>query len=300
MDREPPDRVRPSYPAPELLAAMLRARGHRADRSLGQHFLTDAALLDRIADAAGADAATLAVEIGPGPATLTTRLATRAGGVWAVDLDARLTPFHASLFPPGSGVEVTYGDALRVDLAGEARARAARAGFSRIVLAGNLPFQITSPLLFAQCAPDAPWERMSLMVQREVADRIVAAPGGREYGILSVRLSWRWRVVERFEIPARMFSPPPKVDATALVFEPAPAESRPEGAELAALAKLVDAAFNQRRKKLYNTLTERWPGAPPKDAIRAALERIGANPDCRAENLAPEQWRALLAACRER
>ena len=172
-----------ALPTPGFLQLQLRLKGIWQRRQLGQHFLFDEALLERIATTCALDERTLAVEIGPGAGTLTTMLARRAGGVLAVEFDQRLRPLHEESFGTNRLVRFLYEDALRVDLRAAARQQATERGLDTCVLTGNLPFQITSPLLFAQCGPDVPWRRITVMVQKEVADRIGAPAGCNAYGI---------------------------------------------------------------------------------------------------------------------
>lgn len=285
-------------PSPGLLFSLLRQRGFHTSKRLGQNFLTDENLLARIADMAGLGPDCLALEIGPGPGTLTTTLAPRAGGVVAVELDERLREFHAAIFGANPRIEFVYGDALRLDIWALARERAARRGLGRIALVGNLPFQITSPLLFAQADPGAPWFRMALMVQKEVADRLVASPGGRDYGALTVKLRMWWRVTAKLHVPAGAFTPRPNVDATTLAFEPMAESERPAADEWPGLSGLIDAAFNQRRKKLYNSISERWPGAPSKDVIRRAIDVAAGDSEIRAESLSTDGFRTLYRELR--
>lgn len=282
-----------TLPSVDFLMLQLKLKGFWMRRSLGQHFLTDQPLLERIADAAGLDRQTLAVEIGPGAGLLTTSLAQRAGGVLAVELDERLRPIHTETFGNASQVEFVYADALRIDLADQARRLMEKLDLNRLVLTGNIPFQITSPLLFGQCGPLAPWKRMTLMVQREVADRIVGCPGTKAYGILTVKLAYWWRVVERFEVPAARFFPRPKVDAAVLVFEPIKADRTPPLKIWPGLSAFIDAAFGQRRKMLINSLAGRWAKFPGKARVLEALESQGIPPQVRAEALNPDQLQQI-------
>ncbi|HPK01711.1 MAG TPA: 16S rRNA (adenine(1518)-N(6)/adenine(1519)-N(6))-dimethyltransferase RsmA [Candidatus Sumerlaeota bacterium] len=285
----------PAYPRVDFLLLQLRLKQIHQSKRLGQHFLTDDALLGRIADAAGAAPDTLAVEIGPGPGVLTTHLAARAGGVLAIELDRRLEQLHAESFGIYPEIRFHYADALRVNLSELAERRRAELGLARIVLAGNLPFQITSPFLFAQCGPGVPWRRMALMVQKEVAQRVVSPPDRKDYGILTVKLATWWRVVERFAVPAGRFQPPPRVDAAVLVFEPQPPPV--DAAEAAAwwpgFSEFVDAAFAQRRKMLVNSLAARWQLFPGRERANAALARLGLDPRIRAEALSPGELARL-------
>lgn len=133
-----------------------------------------------------------------------------------------------------------------------------------------------------------------MMIQREVADRIVAPPCCKAYGILTVKLAYWWRVKERFEVPAGCFVPRPKVDAAVLVFEPLAPDATPPAETWPGLSAFVDAAFGQRRKMLVNGLAGRWGAFPGKEAGRRALERLGLIETVRAEQLTPEQLRRLF------
>lgn len=282
-----------STPSPALLFSLLRQRGFATSKRLGQNFLTDEGILGKIVDLAELGPEWLAMEIGPGPGTLTTMLAPRVGHLMAVELDNRLQEFHDAMFGGIESVSFIYGDALRLDLWALARREADKRGLAKIALVGNLPFQITSPLLFGQTGPDAPWSRMTLMIQREVARRIVSPPGGREYGSLSVKVGLWWRVTGSVQVAAGAFTPRPNVDATTLRFDPAPAEERPNPEIWPGLSAFVDAAFNQRRKKMYNSLAERWTGAPDKEALRRAISQAGGDSEARAETLSPARFMEL-------
>lgn len=272
------------YPPANTLLSLYRHSGPQTSHRLGQNFLTDEDLLARIADATFSDAKTLAIEIGPGPATLTALLAERAGAVVAIEFDRRQEEYHRKIFSTDPNVEFLYQDALRTNLHALADEQCAKRNLSRRIITGNLPFQITSPLLFDQCGPGRSWDRMVFMVQKEVADRITARPNGKDYGILTIKLGFWWSIAERFEVPAAKFRPQPKVDAAVLVFEPIPAELHPSLDIWPGLSRFVDAAFNQRRKKLYNSLSERWRGAS-RDVIQAAMAATNLDANARAENL---------------
>lgn len=286
------------YPSPELLIQLLRQSGHRVVKSLGQHFMTDPGVLAAVVGALKLDATTLAVEIGPGPCTLTTGLAEHAGGVVSIEKDARLEAFHARLFSGTPRVRILYQDALRVDLREVVREHCEAWGLSSAVLTGNLPYQITSPLLFGQIGPDQPWRRMAVMIQKEVADRILAGPHSREYGILSVKLAYWWRAERVLDVPARMFTPPPKVDGTVLVFEPLREAVAVTEEEWTELSRFIDLAFNQRRKKLYNSPAATRFGKSGSELMRQTLESMDVNPNIRAEDLSPAEFLDLFRRMR--
>jgi 16S rRNA (adenine1518-N6/adenine1519-N6)-dimethyltransferase len=280
-------------PSMDFLLLQLKLKRIWQQRGLGQHFLTDPEVLERIAASTGVDAQTLAVEIGPGPGTLTTLLAARAGGVLAVEYDERLRPVHADGFARAPQVKFVYGDALRVNLAAEGQAWAAERGLTRLVLTGNLPFQITSPLLFGQCGPAVPWQEITVMIQKEVADRIVSPPGHKAYGILSVKLAYWWKLRERFDVKADRFFPKPKVDASVLVLERRPASESPDPAQWPALSAFIDAALNQRRKMLVNVLVGNPHLNLTREQVLAALDQMEIGEQIRAEALSAEQFLEL-------
>lgn len=290
------------YPSPELLLQLLRRSGHRTTRSLGQHFMTDPAVLDAIVDAVAPSDRTLVVEIGPGPCTLTSLLAARAGGLLAIERDRTLQAFHQRIFHGKPRVEFRYEDALRVDLTALAREFKQQWDLPEAVLTGNLPYQITSPLLFGQLGPDQPWARMVVMIQKEVADRILASPHTRAYGILTVKLAYWWESRRVVDVPAALFQPPPQVDGTVLAFNPRPAADpahpRPTPEEWPELSNFIDLSFNQRRKKFYNSpAAHRW-GKDGPERLRSALAAQGIDPNVRAEDLSPSEFLALFRSLR--
>src|SRR5512138_953914 len=233
------------YPSPR---ALLERHGLRAKKSWGQNFLGDEAILDDIARLAAARAGDLVVELGAGLGHLTVRLLARGARVVAVERDRDMAAvLRAEL---GDRVALLEADAARLDLARIARDHGAPAG--RLAVVGNLPYHLTSPILFSLLDQAAAVERAVLLVQREVAERLAARPGTRELGLLSVLLQREADVsIERI-VPPGAFVPPPKVESAvvcALFREPADAVV--SGARF---RKLVKAGFGQRRKTLRNAL----------------------------------------------
>ncbi|MBA2459302.1 MAG: ribosomal RNA small subunit methyltransferase A [Gemmatimonadales bacterium] len=253
----------------------------RAKRRLAQHFLTDPHILGRIADALAPSPGDTVLEIGPGPGGLTSALLGRAGRLVAIEKDAELIPGLRARFP---AAEIVEGDALDLDwhpLAGP--------GF---LVAGNIPYNITSPLIDKALEPPRP-ARIVFLVQREVADRISAPPGGGEYGALTVGVRVVARAERLFVVPAGAFHPRPKVDSALLRLTPLAAPLVSD-ADRGRFRRLVVGLFGFRRKQLQRGLRELTGWSP--EWARSALERAGLDPMARPETVPPEGYVRLLAA----
>lgn len=263
------------------LSEVIAAHGLRARKSLGQNFLLDLNLCARIARTAGPLDGVTVIEVGPGPGGLTRALlATGAAKVVAIERDARALPALDEIAAHYAGrLRVVEGDALEIDCATLAGAR------TRIV--ANLPYNIATPLLtgWLGCEAWPPfWESLTLMFQREVAERIVAEPGSKAYGRLSVLAGWRTQARIAFEVPPRAFTPPPKVHSAVVQMTP-----RPEAARIPpeALEDVTRAAFGQRRKMLRQSL--RSLGRP----VSPLLDAAGLAGTERAEELTVDQFVAM-------
>lgn len=268
------------------LREVIRELGLSAKKSLGQNFILDLNLTGRIARYAGPLDDVTAVEIGPGPGGLTRALLSEgAAKVIAVEKDARCFPALEAIAAHWPGrLEIVQGDALTTDW----RSLLTIGGKARIV--ANLPYSVATPLLidWLKTEPWPPWwDRMVLMFQREVADRIVASLGGKTYGRLAVLSQWRCETRVLFNLPARAFTPPPKVDSALVEFRPRAAPF--EAGRLDMLEQLTAAAFGQRRKMLRASL-KGIPGAV------AALTELGIDPSARAEQLSIEDFCRLSTA----
>ncbi len=257
---------------------MLARHGLAAKKSLGQHFLLEEGTLARVVQAAGALVGRHVVEVGPGPGGLTRLLlASGAADVLAVELDRRAIGALGELseFFPGR-LTVLEADATGLDLA--ARVAAPR------VLAANLPYNVATPLLVGWLRQAAQWERMTLMFQLEVAERICAAPDTEAFGRLSVLAQWTCRATLMLRLPPGAFTPPPKVWSAVVGLVPHAVQ--PEPALLATMERLTAAAFGQRRKMLRGSL--RGLGG------EALLDRAGIAGDRRAETLTLPEWDRLV------
>ena len=217
------------------------------------------------------------LEIGPGEGALTLPLLAAAHSLTAIELDTDLIPALKERAAGVGELAVIHADVLKVDFA----ALAHRHGVERLRIAGNLPYYISSPILFHCVEQASVIEDMHFMLQKEVVDRMAAEPGSKVYGRLSVMLQLACRVQPLFEVPPEAFRPPPKVDSAVVRMVPLAPHERHD-ADPALLHEVVKAAFGQRRKTLGNALRQ-WLDA---DAIRAA----DVDPRARAETLAPEDF----------
>lgn len=271
------------------LRDVIAAHGLRAKKSLGQNFLLDLNLTDRIARSAGALRDVGVIEVGPGPGGLTrSLLATEAREVVAVERDAACLAALADLEAAAAPrLRVVAGDALDQDVTAFVEA-------PRAVVA-NLPYNVATALLTGWLEtlardPDA-FVSLTLMFQKEVADRLAAAPGSRTYGRLSVLAQWLCDVSQAFDVPARAFTPQPKVVSTVVHFKPRAAPQAPADPDL--LQRVTAAAFGQRRKMVRSSLK-----TLPADVDRL-LEAAGIDGRARAETLSVAEFCALARALAE-
>ena len=259
------------------LRAVIAAHGLDARHSLGQHFLLDGNLTARIARAAGDLSARTVIEIGPGPGGLTRALLdSGAARVVAIELDRRAVAAITELAATANGrLTVLEADALRVDLPA--------LGPSPRQIVANLPYNVASPLLVRWLRQAGEYERMTLMFQREVAERIAAAPDTEAYGRLSVLAGWTCETHVALRLPPAAFTPPPKVWSAVVVLTPH--ATQPEPALFAAMERLTAAAFGQRRKMLRGSLKSLGG--------EALLTRAGIAADRRAETLSVAEFDGL-------
>lgn len=264
------------------LRDVIRLNGLDARKGLGQHFLLDLNMTRKIARAAGDLSGRDVLEIGPGPGGLTRALLeSDADRVVAVERDARCIAALANVVEAASPrLELVEGDALEADARALVRQGAA--------IVANLPYNVGTPLLFQWLDMPQHFSAMVLMFQLEVAERITAAPGTKHYGRLAVMANWRWRARKLFELPARAFTPPPKVASAVVQLIPR-AEPLAE-ADGDTLSVVVAAAFNQRRKMLRQSLKALGVDAG------ALLEAASIDPTRRAETLSIEEFCALARA----
>ena len=252
--------------------------GHRARKRFSQNFLHDAHYIERIVAAVAAHPGDRIVEIGPGLGALTAPLIAAAGHLTCVEIDRDLAGRLRSRFTQDQ-LNLVEGDALAFDWSAFAACDA-----RPLKIVGNLPYHISTPLLFALMPIAIRVQSQHFMLQKEVVDRMVAAPGGKDYGRLSVMLQQRYEVRRLFIVPAGAFSPAPQVQSAIVRLIPRATESL-ESVDTAQFARVVTAAFTQRRKTLRNAL------AAVLD--ERAIEAAGVDPGVRAEQLPVAAFLAL-------
>jgi len=260
------------------LREALRAGGIGADKRFGQHFLLDLNICRKIARLAGLLEGETVIEVGPGPGGLTRALLEAGARTIAIEKDAKFTPLLDELAAAARGrLTIVHGDALAVD-----EAALVGPGDGAVIVA-NLPYNVGTPLLIKWLTGPFQPRRMILMFQREVAERIVAAPGSDHYGRLAVIAQALCRAEIVMDLPARAFTPPPKVASAVVRLTPLP--ERPDDALIEALQRVTQAAFGQRRKMLRSAL---------RDLGGATLcEGAGIDPDARAETIPIDGFLAM-------
>lgn len=226
---------------------------HQARKRFGQHFLADGSVIDAIVGAIAPQKGQALVEIGPGLGAMTNPLVAQCGRLTVIELDRDL----AARLRKRPELNVIEADVLQVDFAALAASLAEAAGAAspqKLRVVGNLPYNISTPILFHLLDAVEHVEDQHFMLQKEVVERMAAEPGTKDYGRLSVMLQWRYHIESVLDVPPESFDPPPRVDSAVVRMLPLPPA---EGVDAVLLAELVKVAFSQRRKVLRNTLG-RW------------------------------------------
>lgn len=277
------------------IAAARSMRNHKP--RIGQHFLADDSAAARIVNALGDISQSTVLEIGPGRGTLTSLLASRSRRLIAIELDRVLAAQLRMKFSNASNVEIIEGDILAIDfhsLFGP-KPGASRPGLVHkpepAHVVGNIPYYITSDILLRIFEFRQYFSTIVIMVQREVADRITARPGGSNYGLLSATAQLYANVEKLFTLQPGAFSPPPKVQSTVIRLTIAPRLANLGVAE-DGFVEFLKLSFGQKRKTLWNNLKSRYE----RDVLRAALQKTGVKPTVRAEALSLEKTASLFRA----
>ena len=279
---------KPIIASPQVTQHILNRFKLRADKKLGQNFLIDEQVVRQIVAAAELSEADTVLEVGPGIGTLTQGLAESKAQVVAVELDTRLLPVLATTLEGYDNVRVVHGDILKVDIMEEV-------GVPNFKVCANLPYSITTPIIFALLEKRLPMERLVAMVQKEVAERMAAQPGGKDYGALSVAIQYYTEPEIAFIVPPTSFIPAPAVDSAVIVCkrrEKPPVEVCDE----ALFFRVVKAAFSLRRKMLSNSLKNMGIKS---EQVAKWLELAGVDGKRRAETLSLEDFAKLTNSFNE-
>lgn len=274
------------------IQALLTRHGFHFSKALGQNFLIDSSVPLRIAERCGADDHTGVLEIGPGIGPLTRQLAVRAGKVVSVELDRRLYPVLTETMAGFDHFTLIEGDVMKCDLAALV---AEHFGGLRPILCANLPYNITTPLL-TRVVESRVFDSVTVLIQKEVAQRICASPGSADYGAFSLLMQYYTEPELCFTVPNTCFLPAPKV-TSAVIHCPMRKEPPVQVRSEAALWRAVRAGFAQRRKTLINSLQSSYP--LPKSVLAEAIASCGLAPDIRGERLSLADFARLADALDE-
>ena len=274
---------------PSELKELLGRHNFSFSKSLGQNFLIDEGVLDKIVTAANIDKNTCALEIGPGAGTLTRLLAERADKVVAIEIDSALIPIINESMEEFNNFTLIHKDVMEVDLSTLTSELFEGSSFSVVA---NLPYYITTPIVMGLLESKLPVNTMTLMVQKEVAERMVAVPGTKDYGALSVAVQYYTKPSTVCKAEPHCFMPQPKVASSVIKLEVLPSPSVQVNDEKK-FFKIVKSAFGQRRKTLLNALSKSPYISIKKSAIESARAAIGLDPAIRGERLTVEQFAQL-------
>ena len=257
-------------------------------KTLGQHLLAHEGMLREIARQCKITAQSLVIEIGAGVGNLTQALLEYSPAHYVgIELDQRFRLLHERFFKYVETSTFIYDDILQVNLSHLTQ------GHPEVIIVGNIPYQITSPLIMKILSENMKWDRIVFTIQKEVAERLTAPPGTRRISGLSIKVSFFARAHIAFLISASNFIPPPRVDSAVIVLTPRQERLLPES-DVPAFFRLIEAAYGHRRKTIVNSLYYTYAREKEKNTIRAALERSGISPEARAETLSLEDFIRLF------
>ena len=287
--------------SPSTIADIRERYNFQLSRSLGQNFITDRSIIERIVEGAGVGENDLVIEIGPGIGVLTAEAAEAAARVIAVEIDSKLIPILSETLAEYDNIKVINQDILKTDvnkIIEEEKAAGNLTGAVRII--GNRPYYITTPIIMGLRESGVKADSITVMMQKEVADRIKASPGSKTYGAISAAVQYYCIVEQIASVPKEVFVPRPKVDSAVLnlhIRKEKPVELTDEKMFFAC----IRSGFGQRRKTLLNSLT--GTAGLSKEDIRNILSTVGIDPVRRAETLNMEEFAAIAneaAACSRR
>ena len=274
---------------PQKTIEVIQKNEFAFQKRFGQNFLVDARVLDKIIQSAGVTKEDCVLEVGPGIGTMTQALSEAARQVVAVEIDDHLIPILQETLKECPNVKVIHGDILKTDV--KAIADKYNKGCPLHVIA-NLPYYITTPIIMGLFESGVPLKSITIMVQKEVAERMQAGPGTKDYGALSLAVQYYAEAYIAAYVPPNCFMPRPNVGSAVIrltCYENAPVQVKDEHL----MFRLIRASFNQRRKTLANGLTNSAEVPFGKEAIQQAIEKMGWNPSVRGEALTLAQFAAL-------
>ncbi len=261
--------------------------GFNLKKGLGQNFIIDPTVCPRIAENANIDGKCV-LEIGPGAGVLTCELAKRAKKVLCIEVDTKLKPILEKTLSDFDNTEVYFGDVMKINLKELIKEKF---GDERISVSANLPYYITSPIIMMLLESDLPIDSITVMVQKEAAERLCAEMGTRECGAVTAAVRYYSEPKLLFKVGKGSFLPPPKVDSAVIRLD-LKAANELQKVNKKGFFKIIRAAFSMRRKTLLNCLSSRLDGCD-KDKVAAAFEKCGINADVRAEQLSMEDFYKL-------
>ncbi|OAB42745.1 16S rRNA (adenine(1518)-N(6)/adenine(1519)-N(6))-dimethyltransferase RsmA [Paenibacillus glacialis] len=279
-----------SIATPRRTKDIIRRHGFSFKKSLGQNFLIDQNILNKIVEAAELDSTKGALEIGPGIGALTEKLAQTAGKVTAVEIDRRLIPILEEVLEPYEHVQVEQADVLEVDL--PALFENNFKDVSKVSVVANLPYYVTTPILMKLLEGKLPLEHIVVMIQKEVAERMAASPGSKDYGSLSIAVQYYSEPKLICIVPNTVFIPQPNVDSAVIrltVREKPPVDALDE----VHFFDVVHSSFAQRRKTISNNLKSRFSPPEGRERIDALLVQAGIQPSRRGETLSLQEFATL-------
>ena len=266
---------------------LVKRHGFKFTKSLGQNFLIDDNIVDKIVAGAGIGPSDKIIEVGPGIGTLTREMASRAGALMAVEIDKNLIPILADTLGDFENVKIVNEDIIKADIRGLIDENLSG---GPVKLVANLPYYITTPIIMRLLEEDINVTDIVVMVQKEVAERMNAQPGGKDFGALSVAVQFYCDTEIVAKVPRHLFVPQPNVDSIVIALRVRPERKyRVDNEDL--FFKVAKAAFGQRRKTLLNSIASM--GNLSKDMVKEALEEAGIDPKRRGETLSLDEFAIL-------
>ncbi len=269
--------------SPKYIKEVLGRHGFKFSKSLGQNFLIDGNIVRKIVDEGNIKKDDYVLEIGPGMGTLTEELALRAKKVVAVEIDSTLLPILDETLHKYNNVEIIHGDVLKIDVE---KLIHEKLDGGPVKVVANLPYYVTTPIIAKLIEDNLNLESIIVMVQKEVAERMEAGPGGKEYGSLSVFVNFYSKPEIVVKVPKTVFMPQPKIDSAVIKLT---INKELPDVDKDKFFKIVKAAFSKRRKTILNSLST-YGFNIEKETIKEALEKLNISPETRAENLSVEDF----------